>query len=407
MLMKLLKKYGLLTSDSVDTPMVEKNKLDEDLQGTPVDATLYHGIFGSLMYLTSSRPKLIYAVCLCARYQAKPTEKHLHAVKQIFRYLKGTINMGLWYSKDTNMSLTTCSNADHARCQDTRCSTSGNAQFLGDKLVSWSSKKQKSTATSSTEAEYIALSGCCSKILWMRSQLTDYGFTFNKISLYCDNKSAIALCCNNVQHSRAKHIDIQLLDRKACYEKHVSGNAKMSDRRRGRVMMVTRGVVIRDTPSESVLKKKSLAKVDRGKGMDLISDVAVFEAAQLKKTLKKRKQETHKLHASGSGDGVGSHPKVPDESQDKTTSTKEGTGTIPGVPDVPKYQSESENESWRNSEDDDRNDDDSDDVTNDDDDDDDVDNDADGNNEASDSVMCRCTYAVSSLMDMVYWLSEQ
>ncbi|GJU51905.1 retrovirus-related pol polyprotein from transposon TNT 1-94 [Tanacetum coccineum] len=206
---KTIKKYGLLTSDSVDTPMVEKNKLDEDLQGTPVDATLYRGMIGSLMYLTSSRPDLIYVVCLCARYQAKPTEKHLNAVKRIFRYLKGTINMGLWYSKDTGMSLTAYADADHAGCQDTRRSTSGSAQFLGDKLVSWSSKKQKSTAISSTEAEYIALSGCCAQILWMRSQLTDYGFQFNKIPLYCDNKSAIALCCNNVQHSRAKHIDVR------------------------------------------------------------------------------------------------------------------------------------------------------------------------------------------------------
>ncbi|GKA94975.1 hypothetical protein Tco_0817013 [Tanacetum coccineum] len=99
--------------------------------------------------------------------------------------------------------------ADHAGCQDTRRSTSGSAQFLGDKLVSWSSKKKKSTAISSIEAEYIALLGCCAQILWMRSQLTDYGFQFNKIPLYCDNKSVIAICCNNVQHSRAKHIDVR------------------------------------------------------------------------------------------------------------------------------------------------------------------------------------------------------
>ncbi|GJW51420.1 hypothetical protein Tco_0092771 [Tanacetum coccineum] len=117
--------------------------------------------------------------------------------------------MGLWYSKDTNMSLTAYADVDHAGCQDTRRSTSGSAQFLSDKLVSWSSKKQKCTAISSTEAEYISLSGCCAQILWMRSQLTDYGFQFNKIPLYCDNKSAIALCCNNVQHSRAKHIDVR------------------------------------------------------------------------------------------------------------------------------------------------------------------------------------------------------
>ncbi|GKD60440.1 retrovirus-related pol polyprotein from transposon TNT 1-94 [Tanacetum coccineum] len=142
--------------DSVDTPMVEKSNLDEDLQGKPVDATLYLGMIGSLMYLTSR-----------------------------------TINMGLWYSKDTGMSLTAY--ADHTGCQDTRRSTSESAQFLGDKLVSWSSKKQKCTAISSIEAKYIALFGCCAQILWMRSQLIDYGFQFNKIPLYCDNKSAIAL----------------------------------------------------------------------------------------------------------------------------------------------------------------------------------------------------------------------
>ncbi|GJR70885.1 hypothetical protein Tco_0016950 [Tanacetum coccineum] len=116
--------------------------------------------------------------------------------------------MGLWYSKDTGMSLTAYADAYHTGCQDAKRSTSGSAQFLGDKIVSWSSKKQKCTAISSTKAKYIALSGCCAQILWIRSQLTDYGFQFNKIPLYCDNKSAIALCCNNVQHSRAKHIDV-------------------------------------------------------------------------------------------------------------------------------------------------------------------------------------------------------
>ncbi|GJR77232.1 hypothetical protein Tco_0089597 [Tanacetum coccineum] len=107
--------------------MVENNKLDEDLQGTPVDATLYRGMIGSIVYLTSSRPDLIYAVCLYAQYQAKPTEKHLHAVKRIFRYLNGTINMGLCYLKDTDMSLTAYSDADHAGCEETRHSTSRSA----------------------------------------------------------------------------------------------------------------------------------------------------------------------------------------------------------------------------------------------------------------------------------------
>nr|GEU73449.1 retrovirus-related Pol polyprotein from transposon TNT 1-94 [Tanacetum cinerariifolium] len=111
---------------------------------------------------------------------AKPTEKHLNAVKQIFRYLKGTINMGIWYLKDTGMSPTAYADANHAGCQDTRRSTSGSAQFLGDKLVSWSSKKQKSTAILSI-----------------------------KIPMYCENKCAIALCCNNVKHSKAKHVNVR------------------------------------------------------------------------------------------------------------------------------------------------------------------------------------------------------
>ncbi|GJT36679.1 ribonuclease H-like domain-containing protein [Tanacetum coccineum] len=161
------------------------------------------------MYLSASRPDIVFAVCMCARYQAKPTEMHLTAIKRIFRYLKGTIHMGLWYPKDSGFELKAFADADYAGCHDTRRSTSGSAQFLGHRLVSWSSKKQKSTAISTTEAEYIALSGCCAQILWMRSQLRDYGFAFNKIPMYCDNQSAIALCCNSVQHSRSKHIDIR------------------------------------------------------------------------------------------------------------------------------------------------------------------------------------------------------
>nr|GFB60536.1 uncharacterized mitochondrial protein AtMg00810-like [Tanacetum cinerariifolium] len=113
---EIVKKYGMHTTNSIDTPMVKKSKLDEDLQGKLVDATLYHGMIGSFMYLTSSRPDLIYAVFLCAQCQEKPTKKHLQAVKRIFRYLKGTINMGLWYLKDTNMSLTGYVDADRMGC---------------------------------------------------------------------------------------------------------------------------------------------------------------------------------------------------------------------------------------------------------------------------------------------------
>ncbi|GKD69612.1 retrovirus-related pol polyprotein from transposon TNT 1-94 [Tanacetum coccineum] len=149
-------KYGFDSCDPMDTPMVEKSKLDEDKEGKPIDPSHYRGMIGTLLYLTA-----------------------------------------------------TFVDVDHAGCQDTRRSTSGSMQFLGDRLVSCSSKRQKSAVISSTKAEYIALSGCCAQVLWMRSQHTDYGFGFNKIPMYCDNKSAIALCCNNVQHSRSKHIDIR------------------------------------------------------------------------------------------------------------------------------------------------------------------------------------------------------
>ncbi|GKD48067.1 hypothetical protein Tco_1277043 [Tanacetum coccineum] len=161
------------------------------------------------MYLIASRTDLVFAVCMCARYQASPTKKYLEALKRVFRYLREAINWGLWYLKDTAMALTAYADAAHAGCQDTRRSTSGSAQFFRDKLVSWSSKKQKSIAISTIEAKYISISGCGAQILWMRSQLIDYGFVFNKIPLYCDNRSAIALCCNNVQHSRSKYIDIR------------------------------------------------------------------------------------------------------------------------------------------------------------------------------------------------------
>ncbi|GJV45067.1 retrovirus-related pol polyprotein from transposon TNT 1-94 [Tanacetum coccineum] len=181
--LEILKKHGMEKGQSIGTPMATKPKLDADLSGKLVDQTDYHSKIGSLMYLTSSRPDIVQAVCYCARYQARPTEKHLKEVKRIFRYLRGTINMGLWYPKDSGFELTAFSDADHAGCIDTRKSTSGGIQFLGDKLVSWMSKKQDCTAMSSAEAEYVALSASCAQVMWMRTQLKDYGFNYNKIPL--------------------------------------------------------------------------------------------------------------------------------------------------------------------------------------------------------------------------------
>nr|GEY52677.1 retrovirus-related Pol polyprotein from transposon TNT 1-94 [Tanacetum cinerariifolium] len=156
-----LKKYGFESCDLVDTPMVEKSKLDKDKEGKADDPSYYHGMIGTLLYLTASRPDLQFAICMCARYQARPTEKHIHAVKRIFRYLRRTVNRGLWYPKDSSIALIAFADADHAGCQDTRRSTSGSLQFQGERLISWSSKRQKSATISSTKAEYIALSGCC------------------------------------------------------------------------------------------------------------------------------------------------------------------------------------------------------------------------------------------------------
>nr|GEY68872.1 retrovirus-related Pol polyprotein from transposon TNT 1-94 [Tanacetum cinerariifolium] len=204
--LEILHKHNMDKGQSIGTPMAMKPKLVADLSGNPVDQTDYHSKIGSLMYLTSSRPDIVQAVCFCARYQSGPTEKHLKEVKRIFRYLRGTINMGLWYSKGSSFGLTAFSDADHARCIDSRKSTSGGIQFLGDKLVSWMSKKQNCIAMSSAKAEYMALSASCAQVMWMMTQLQDYGLNYYKIPLYCDSQSSVAISCNPVQHSRTKHI---------------------------------------------------------------------------------------------------------------------------------------------------------------------------------------------------------
>ncbi|GKD86449.1 retrovirus-related pol polyprotein from transposon TNT 1-94 [Tanacetum coccineum] len=145
----ILKKHGMDKCDRIGTPLATKPKLDADLSGKLVDQTNYHSMIGSLMYLTSSRPDLVQA---------------------------GTINMGLWYLTDSGFELTEFSNDDHAGCIDTCKSTSGGVKFLGEKLVSWISKKHDCTIISSTKAEYMALSASCAQVMWMRTQLENYGF---------------------------------------------------------------------------------------------------------------------------------------------------------------------------------------------------------------------------------------
>ncbi|KAJ9561101.1 hypothetical protein OSB04_006261 [Centaurea solstitialis] len=206
---EMLKKFDLTSCTPMKTPMAPPLSLDKDSKGKPVDETLYRGMIGSLLYLTASRPDIMYSTCLCARYQAEPKESHLTAVKRIFRYLKGTPNLGLWYSKDSGFDLTAYSDSDFAGCKIDRKSTTGGCHLLGGKLVSWTSKKQNSVSTSTAEAEYVAAGICCAQVLWLRNQLQDYDIQLSKIPIFCDNTSAIAIANNPVLHSKTKHIEVR------------------------------------------------------------------------------------------------------------------------------------------------------------------------------------------------------
>ena len=205
----LLKRFNMSDAKPLGTPMSPATKLDKDESGKSVDQKLYRGMIGSLLYLTASRPDIMFSVCLCARYQSCPKESHVIAVKRIFRYLVGTCNLGLFYPHDTSFELLGYSDADFAGCRLDRKSTSGTCHFLGNALVSWHSKKQNSVALSTAEAEYVAAGSCCAQILWMRQQLNDFELSFDSVPILCDNTSAINLSKNPIQHSRTKHINLR------------------------------------------------------------------------------------------------------------------------------------------------------------------------------------------------------
>ncbi|XP_074343061.1 secreted RxLR effector protein 161-like [Apium graveolens] len=183
-------------------------KLTKYEQGTPVDITKYQGMIGSLLYLTTSRPDIMYSVCLCARFQSQRKESHLNAVKRIFKYLKGTKDLGIFYPSSTSFKLIGFSDADYAGSRVDRKSTSGACEYLGDCLVAWHSKKQTSIALSTAEGEYIAAGSCCAQILWMQQTLQDFGIFYTNIPIYFDNTSAINISKNHVMHSRTKQIDV-------------------------------------------------------------------------------------------------------------------------------------------------------------------------------------------------------
>ena len=207
---ELLKKFGMAECKPVSTPMPTACKLSKDEDGKGVDQKEYRSMIGSLLYLTATRPDILHSVCQAARYQSNPKESHLVAVKRILRYIRGTSDFGLWYTKNDGIKLIGYSDADWAGCTDDRRSTSGGAFFLGKKCVSWLSKKQDSVSLSTAEAEYVAATSACTQVIWMRRQLLDMVDEVRlPISIMCDNQSAIGLGKNPIQHSRSKHIDIR------------------------------------------------------------------------------------------------------------------------------------------------------------------------------------------------------
>ena len=150
-------------------------KLSLDSAGKDFNETLYRSMIGSLLYLTASRPDISFSVGVRARYQSKPKESHVSAVKRILKYVSGTVDYENWMSKDTNTVIVGFSVADWARCVDDRKSTFGGCFFVGNNLVAWHSKKQTSTSLSTAKAEYIAAGSCCTQLLWMKQMMQDYG----------------------------------------------------------------------------------------------------------------------------------------------------------------------------------------------------------------------------------------
>ncbi|GKA16116.1 putative ribonuclease H-like domain-containing protein [Tanacetum coccineum] len=200
---------GLADVKSASTPTDLERPLVKDADADDVDEHLYRSMIGSLMYLTASRPDIMFAVCACARFQVSPKTSHLLAVKRIFRYLKGKPSLGLWYSKDSPLELVAYTDSDYAGATLDRKSTTGGCQFLGNRLISWQCKKQTVVATSTTEAEYVAAASCCGQVLWIQNQLLDYGYNFMNTVIYIDNTSTICIIENPVQHSKTKHIEIR------------------------------------------------------------------------------------------------------------------------------------------------------------------------------------------------------
>ncbi|GJR27040.1 putative ribonuclease H-like domain-containing protein [Tanacetum coccineum] len=215
----ILKKFDFVTIKTAST-LIETNKaLLKDEEAGDVDVHLYRSMIGSWMYLTASRPDIMFAVCACARFQVTPKVSHLNVVKRIFRYLKGQPKLGLWYPRDSPFDLEAFSDSDYAGASLDRKSTTGGCQFLGKRLISWQCKKQTVVANSTIESKYVAAANCCGQVLWIQNQMLDYGFNFMNTKIYIDNESTICIVKNPVFHSKTKHIEIRHHFIRDSYEK--------------------------------------------------------------------------------------------------------------------------------------------------------------------------------------------
>ena len=188
----------MFDSKPIDTHMGTNSKMIVEESDPIVNQTMYRGIIGSLLYLTASRPDIVYIVGMCARFQACPRDSHLKAAKCILRYLKKTGDLVLFYPAGDTFDLVAFADADFAGYQVDRKSTSGMAHFLGSSLVSWGTKKQNSVALSTAEAEYVVATACCSQLLSIRQHLEDFGIHIKAIPLMCDNTSAVSMGKNPI-----------------------------------------------------------------------------------------------------------------------------------------------------------------------------------------------------------------
>lgn len=207
---EVIDRFGMQDFNSVSNPIVPGQKIGRDEDGVKVDPTQYKQMVGSLMYLTATRPDLMFAVSLVSRFMSSPTQLHLAAVKRIMRYLKGTLEYGIWYKRGEESELIAYTDSDYAGDIDDCKSTLGYVFLMSGGAVAWSSRKQPLVTLSSTEAEYVAAATCACQAIWMRRILEEISYVQGgEMVLLCDKTSTIKLSKNAVMHGRSKHIRVR------------------------------------------------------------------------------------------------------------------------------------------------------------------------------------------------------